>query len=1612
MLVLMLSISVFASCALQPVNNGNSNSDKSDKDDKDDDDSNKDDDSNNDDDSDKDDDSNKDDDSGNDDGTTDDGNDDGTTDDGNDDGTTDDGKDDGTTDDGKDDGTTDDGKDDGTTDDGKDDGTGEDIGEVIENMIYNSTSALNIVVGSNVKGALALKLSEELFFVRDEMPVTVNDEAAPIEHEIILGATSRDLTATAMMRLNRMIEDYQSADESCYIIYSDGSSIAIVFDDDYDGVAQQLAIEHFLANYVRDSFAHPAGIVDQVKINLIDDYYTPKDEARRNTVVEAAREKLGNDTVNALLSMASLYDIRLVEWMAGLYDPCICVCVGLGEEECQNTKYCKAQGGGFYFSNSARDNIGYLPDLESTRQALDMLNMSGMTWMYGGNYYSGALPSEMLQAIGRYTQVLQSSSDGYFRHPQWAHLADYDMRLNRDLSWATTLLNAAGMRPYYTTPTGITGMGAPSDTANELTPNLGESSVSAVSKVVAVASYPAILESVDTFKAFLATLDKSIRTSSYGTGSRLSTYSAQIQARDRSLGGTPLMDTLIEWLNGHMNPERGTWVWDEANGGISSQMGKFAETNGVMKICGIYGAAKAAWPNGLKCMETCVEVLTGDEVATGGVDVYNAWTAIRGVYSCVVNYNSLEEQEAAKEFMSNFRQNATDAVIASRDKLANFKREDGSFSYSPTGGSGVSMGMPTQVKGTSEGDVNGALIASVDCWERMSSALGITKIPIFGSAEMHHFRKLIADADPVIKQGANFDYTVVDFEDDEVGEEPLSGVTFGKASTVGALTVAYDEEKNTNYLEFVTGKASSGDTLRVTCESKATTAAAFVFEGDLCVKEASYEYMYQIQIGSIGYLIQLKKSGNKVKLIEASSDDSALALNMDLGADINMGDWFRLKVIYFLGDHDTVRIKVYFDNLSDGEDELQLLAVSDNYYDKNGDKFNGKGKPSTTYTHAAIYAYASLEGTMLLDNLAAYRSKDVYTQEADPDNQPLYNVDPPDSPAKTYDFEDEALSEDITVKSGEVSISDGELHISSKTELSLPINMRTAGSKCATVSFDLTAADAKGGTNLLTITLSEPLGKMFTLIFRVAEDEAGKYIACVEKNEAEGATISGVRISATDKNNIRVDYHHDEDVALIYVNEEFVGASGTIYKGANRRTVRTLTVSTSTSTAIALDNLVFEKNLNSYDEATKPNKDSVIYDFEDGAKDETMTGGASIVRSAHSGSWENVAKLVYGSTPAVLSVPINHRANLYSLLTLEAKLYFESAQINGDSNMLSVKDYDGNTIFAIAIKVNGNLIELYEVGGGGIASSRIASFDKSKIVNLKVLIYPEDKMVHFYIDGVCVAKSSVFADTSLLSARPASFEIATSTVKSTLLVDNVKAETIYEIYQSVTAKGEGNTGISNPLDFEKSSTGSLPAGIIKSAQNFRVENLFNTITGEYSNVGVMDTIRGRNEKIGVSLGAVNTESCVTFETDLMISGAEYDYITQIFFTDKNNEPSKGSIYGLVISKSSNGFIISDYTAAAGRGTTLVSGLSYDTWYKLKLEYFVLENGEARMKVYINGELKYVSDRHYEVSSGASPRVDVKSVMFYTFQDSKCSIYVDNMSLTSSDATCDDTVGKK
>ena len=89
------------------------------------------------------------------------------------------------------------------------------------------------------------------------------------------------------------------------------------------------------------------------------------------------------------------------------------------------------------------------------------------------------------------------------------------------------------------------------------------------------------------------------------------------------------------------------------------------------------------------------------------------------------------------------------AIAKSKEKIALFKKPDGSFSYCPGHAAIRSQGAPVTVPRVPEGDVNGNCIATIGLVNSIYSALGLESdiVKIFTPEDGKIFVNIITDAD-------------------------------------------------------------------------------------------------------------------------------------------------------------------------------------------------------------------------------------------------------------------------------------------------------------------------------------------------------------------------------------------------------------------------------------------------------------------------------------------------------------------------------------------------------------------------------------------------------------------------------------------------------------------------------------------------------------------------------------------------------------------------------------------------------------------------------------------------------------------------------------------------
>lgn len=130
--------------------------------------------------------------------------------------------------------------------------------------------------------------------------------------------------------------------------------------------------------------------------------------------------KINNSITPLLARMDVLFD-GFFEWLEGQYDPA---------------------SGGFFYARSSRDSGQFTPDIESTAQALNIMERTGLM---------ENMHPQMKEGLIRFFQRKQDAATGYFYedHPD---MRDDEVMVGRAIGYSVASLHKLGARPLYPLP--------------------------------------------------------------------------------------------------------------------------------------------------------------------------------------------------------------------------------------------------------------------------------------------------------------------------------------------------------------------------------------------------------------------------------------------------------------------------------------------------------------------------------------------------------------------------------------------------------------------------------------------------------------------------------------------------------------------------------------------------------------------------------------------------------------------------------------------------------------------------------------------------------------------------------------------------------------------------------------------------------------------------------------------------------------------------------------------------------------------------------------------------------------------------------------------------------
>ena len=232
--------------------------------------------------------------------------------------------------------------------------------------VYEKGSYIQVVIKGELESQTQTDLFSALVYDLGLDVRFVDDSIAEVDREIVIGETNRSISASAYQKLRRLKKENET--EVSYLIYVDGNDIAIAYEEDSYGIGASFAavMNYFLETVVETlkTSSLESGVLYAASIDPIE-YQRHLDEVKQNKEWANLEAVAGEDVAEATKEYYSMFSDKLLSWLVDLYDPEI---------------------GGFYYSNSGRNTEGYLPDIESSFQALSMIENSGMVDHLGGKY--------------------------------------------------------------------------------------------------------------------------------------------------------------------------------------------------------------------------------------------------------------------------------------------------------------------------------------------------------------------------------------------------------------------------------------------------------------------------------------------------------------------------------------------------------------------------------------------------------------------------------------------------------------------------------------------------------------------------------------------------------------------------------------------------------------------------------------------------------------------------------------------------------------------------------------------------------------------------------------------------------------------------------------------------------------------------------------------------------------------------------------------------------------------------------------------------------------------------------------------------------------------------
>ncbi len=530
-----------------------------------------------------------------------------------------------------------------------------------------------------------------------------------------------------------------------------------------------------------------------------------------------------------------------------------------------------AETGLFYYSTSARDYEQFGPGIESTYQALSLLE-KGMPQGFGKDFYA-SLPQSYKEKAAKIIQSWQSSDDGYFYVP-WQSVEQTDAKRERDLTAAKYLLSKLGAKPLYPLP------------SERLEEAYSVASLLSTAGLSDTSHY----NSREEMKKWLDGLNWS------------SPYAAlhQISSSFSMIKSAGLGDYVRDYVTARQNADTGLWG-DSAD---------YDATDAALKASVIYDV-NHPYPNFDKMVDSTLSVITGEQSPDTVCAVWNPLSLLVNAASTYIYSEYAAERQTVHSVLG-------DIIDITARNIRPFKCSDGGLSYyelyTPHKAQGSDNGL-----GLKEGNTDHTLIGTFLIRNSLLElASGSVITPVL-DGKMDEINNVLLNSSPVDKKERKIGCDK-DFEDCMVGSNLPWDVI--NTCSVGNAEIVSDPYRTDNKVIKLTSNAGGTSGFQVISQSY-DNSKKITFETDFCIES--------ISSGGSGFNEIGYRNAAQWSYISEDGETWSLGYRTNTNGvgtvikeNLKTQKWYRIKMVYEPAGIDDTYVSYYIDGV--------LIAKNKSYY--------------------------------------------------------------------------------------------------------------------------------------------------------------------------------------------------------------------------------------------------------------------------------------------------------------------------------------------------------------------------------------------------------------------------------------------------------------------------------------------------------------------------------------------------------------------------------------------------------------------------------------------------------------------------------------------------------